>query len=60
VIAADVDALLKRLQLANARRVWRDLCARADGVAHRQEATRDAGFPFHPKPSRCTARVRYW
>jgi len=26
----DLDALLKRLNLANARRVWRDLCARAE------------------------------
>jgi DNA replication protein DnaC len=26
----DLDALLKRLHLANARRVWRDLCARAE------------------------------
>ncbi|MBE2254201.1 MAG: ATP-binding protein, partial [Myxococcus sp.] len=26
----DVDAMLKRLHLANARRAWRDLCARAE------------------------------
>jgi DNA replication protein DnaC len=26
----DLDAFLKRLHLANARRVWRDLCARAE------------------------------
>jgi DNA replication protein DnaC len=26
----DVDAMLKRLHLANARRTWRDLCARAE------------------------------
>ena len=26
----DIDALLKRLHLANARRVWRDLVARAE------------------------------
>jgi DNA replication protein DnaC len=49
----DLDALLRRLHLANTRRVWRDLCARAekeewayqqllgtlfaDEVAHRQQ-----------------------
>lgn len=25
-----IDTLLKRLHLANARRVWRDLCGRAE------------------------------
>ena len=27
---ADLDALWKRLHLANARRIWRDLCERAE------------------------------
>jgi DNA replication protein DnaC len=30
VTPADIDAALKRLHLANARRVWRDLCSRAE------------------------------
>ena len=52
----DLDALFKRLHLANARRVWRDLVQRAERESW---AYRDFSRCWSPKKSRIGNR-RDW
>ena len=49
----DLDALFKRLHLANARRVWRDLCSARNG---RRGPIATSSPSWSPKRSRIGSR----